>query len=332
MAPIILAKDLRKAYRIREQEPGLLNGIVSLFRPNYVTCHALDGISFSVEPGAIIGLMGANGAGKSTLIKLLVGIMRRDSGSLTVNGRDPFDNRRDYVQHIGVVFGQRSNLLWDLSVAESFELHRTVFGVPLADYRRRLAELTAIFELGKILNQPGRTLSLGQTMRCAVAQVLLQQPDILFLDEPTIGLDVVSVERLGVTLKRFNESFKTTVVITSHDLSVIEGVCSQVVLLEEGHILFDGTAREAIDKYGHYRKFRFVFSPDADLDAAAALLRNKGVVVTREAMELAGVADAGGKTIGACASLVEELTRQHGLLEFFVEKPSLKEVILHAFQ
>ncbi len=332
MAPIILAEDLRKAYRIREQEPGLRSGIVSLFRPTYVTRHALGGISFSVEPGARVGLIGANGAGKSTLVKLLVGIMRCDSGHLMVNGRDPFENRKDYVQRIGVVFGQRSNLLWDLSVEDSFELHAAIFGVPPDEYCRRLVELTEIFELSKILHQPARTLSLGQTMRCAVAQVLLQQPDILFLDEPTIGLDVVSVERLGMTLKRLNETLKTTIVVTSHDLSVIEGVCTQVLLLEEGSLLFDGTAQAAIDKYGRYRKFRFIFPPNADLDAAAALLKQTGMVVSRDAMELAGVADAGGDTIVACAKLVEELTRDYKLLEFFVEKPSLKEVILHAFQ
>lgn len=332
MAPIILAENLRKTYRIRQQQPGLRNAIKSLFKPEHVTRQALDGISFSVEPGGIAGLIGPNGAGKSTLVKLLVGIMCRDGGSLRVNDLDPFLHRKEYVRHIGVVFGQRSNLLWDLSVAESFELHRAVFDVPRKDYLRRLKELTDIFDLADILHQPGRTLSLGQTMRCAVAQVLLQQPDILFLDEPTIGLDVVSVERLGATLRRLNQAFNTTIVITSHDLSVIEGICTQVLLLEEGRILFDGTAREAVAKYGRYRKLRFVFSPGADLDGAAVLLKDKGMIVTEEGSELAGVVDAEAETIRTCAALVEELTREYKLLEFFIEKPSLKEVILHAFQ
>ena len=332
MAPIIVAENLRKTYRVRQQRPGLRHAFTSLFRPEEVTLQALGGVSFAVEKGGIAGLMGSNGAGKSTLIKLLVGIMRRDGGALTVAGFDPFVQRRDYVRRIGVVFGQRSNLLWDLSVAESFDLHRSIFGVSHGDYRRRLDELTDIFDLAAILHQPARTLSLGQTMRCAVAQVLLQQPDILFLDEPTIGLDVVSVERLAATLARLNRGFGTTIVVTSHDLAVIESICTQVILLDDGRILFDGTARAALDKYGRYRKLRFVFPPGTDLDAAAVLLAAKGVAVTCDAMELAGVIDAEAGTIATCAALVEELTQRHGLHEFFLERPSLKEVILHAFR
>ncbi|BBF93481.1 ABC transporter ATP-binding protein [Blastochloris tepida] len=332
MAPVIQAENLRKTYRIRQQRPGLGHAIRALIRPDWIERAALDGISFEVAQGAIAGLMGANGAGKSTLIKLLVGIMPRDGGTLTVAGLDPFRQRRNYVQRIGVVFGQRSNLLWDLSVVESFELHRAVFGVARADYERRLAELTELFELGELLHQPARTLSLGQTMRCAVAQVLLQQPDILFLDEPTIGLDVVSVERLGQALKRLNAAFNTTIVITSHDLAMIEDICSQVILLEDGRILFDGTARAAVERYGRYRRLRFVFPPGADIAAAAAFLQGRGVAVTVDGPELCGVVDAEAGMVGTCAALVDELTRRHALAEFFVEKPSLKEVILHAYR
>jgi ABC-2 type transport system ATP-binding protein len=332
MAPVIHAESLRKSYRIRQQRPGLLGGLVSLLRPEHVSRQALDGVSFSVEPGGIAGLIGPNGAGKSTLIKLLVGIMPRDGGDLTVAGFDPFRDRRDYVRRIGVVFGQRSNLLWDLPVEDSFELHRAVFGVSRADYRRRLAELTEIFELGELLHQPVRTLSLGQTMRCTVAQVLLQQPDILFLDEPTIGLDVISVERLQETLRRLNLAFGTSILVTSHDLSVIEGLCSQVLLLEQGRILFDGATRAAVEKYGRYRKLRFVFSVGADLSGAIALLGERGVRVAQEGPELAGVVDAEARAFGGYAELAELLGREHALVEFFVEKPSLKEVILHAFR
>lgn len=332
MTPIIEAEELRKSYRIRQQRAGLANAVKSFFSPEIVTHRALDDISFSVEPGAICGLIGSNGAGKSTLIKLLVGIMRRDGGSLRVNGLDPFLDRKRYVRRIGVVFGQRSNLLWDLSVRESFDLHCAIFDVPRREYHARLEELTAIFGLGDILNQPSRTLSLGQTMRCAVAQVLLQQPDILFLDEPTIGLDVVSVERLGETLKNLNKTFNTTIFITSHDLSVIENLCSQVLLMEDGRMLFDGTARQAIDKYGRYRKLRFVFASNGDLAAAADLLQGKGIAVTRDALELSGVVDAEKATPGVLVALADDLAKGHGLVEFFMEKPSLKEVILHAFQ
>jgi ABC-2 type transport system ATP-binding protein len=333
LSSMIRAEKLSKAYRIRQQRPGLQNGLRALFKPDYVTVPAVDRISFDIPPGTIAGLIGPNGAGKSTLVKLLVGIMQRDSGNLVVNGLDPFLNRKTYVQRIGVVFGQRSNLLWDLSVEEAFELHRAIFQIPRNDYRARRDELIEIFELADIIHQPARTLSLGQTMRCAVAQVLLQQPDILFLDEPTIGLDVRSVDRLGTTLQRLNKTLNTTVVITSHDLAVIEGVCTQILLLERGRIIFDGTAGHAIDKYGRYRKLRFVFTPGVDLDAMSALLKSRGVDATRDGTELAGVVDVESGGVGRnWAPLIDELTHKHRLQEFFFEKPSLKEVILHAFR
>lgn len=331
MAPIIQADGLTRHYLVRQQRPGLLNGIKALFRPDHVELKALDGISFSIETGSIAGIIGANGAGKSTLLKLLVGIMRRDAGKLIVAGFDPFEERRRYVARIGVVFGQRSNLLWDLSVIESFDLHRAVFNVPVAAYRRRLAEITDIFELGNLLYQPARTLSLGQTMRCAIAQVLLQQPDILFLDEPTIGLDVMTVERLSKTLRVLNHTHGTTIVITSHDLAVIEGLCGQVILLEDGRILFDGSAAEALGKYGRYRRLRFIFASLNDAADAQATLSHQGISTKFEDGELVGVIDAEKGGIATHVGLVDTLARQHGLKEFFIEKPSLKEVVLHAF-
>lgn len=331
MAPIIRAEGLTRHYDVRQQRPGLLNGIKALLRPDHVTLKALDGVSFSVEAGSIAGLIGANGAGKSTLLKLLVGIMRRDAGNLTVAGFDPFEERQRYVARIGVVFGQRSNLLWDLSVIESFDLHRAVFNVPVDTYRRRLAELTDIFDLGNLLYQPARTLSLGQTMRCAIAQVLLQQPEILFLDEPTIGLDVVTVERLSKTLRELNRAHGTTILITSHDLAVIEGLCSQVILLEDGRIQFDGTAAEALAKYGRYRRLRFLFASLEDAVGAQAMLEGLGISTTLEDGELVGVIDTEKGGIATHVGLVDALARQHDLREFFIEKPSLKEVVLHAF-
>ena len=332
MAPVIEADRLVKSYQVRQQSPGIKHALKALFKPEYVVRHALDEVSFSVEEGSITGLMGANGAGKSTLVKLLVGIMQRDGGGLKVAGLDPFRERESYVGRIGVVFGQRSNLLWDLSVAESFELHSAVFHVPPSEYAARLEELTEIFDLEQLLRQPVRTLSLGQTMRCAVAQVLLQRPDILFLDEPTIGLDVVSVELLGETLARLNKAFNTTIVMTSHDLSIIESICHQVILLNEGRVLFDGSSQQAMERYGRFRKLRFLFPAGADLSVAVNYLTDAGLEVTQGPSELIAMVDAETDVIGRYAALVDALTQRHGLLEFFMEKPSLKEVVLHAFQ
>jgi len=331
MAPILVCEELRKYYRIRKQRAGILEGVKSLFRPEYELREALDGVSFAVETGTIAGLIGSNGAGKSTLIKLLVGIMRRDSGKLRVADFDPFDERKRYVSRIGVVFGQRSNLLWDLPVIESFDLHCAVFNVPPGDYRRRLHELTSIFNLDGLLQQPVRTLSLGQSMRCAIAQVLLQQPDILFLDEPTIGLDVATVETLLRTLRVLNRVHGTTIIITSHDMSVIEGLCGQVLLLEDGRLLFDGTTEAAVGKYGRYRKLRFVFASSADLSGGHKLLEAHGITTSKDGSELVGVIDMEGSGIAGYVSLVDVLVRRHNLKEFFIEKPLLKEVILRAF-
>jgi ABC-2 type transport system ATP-binding protein len=331
MTAIIEAQGLAKSYRIRHQSPGLSQAVKSLFRPRYELRHVLKEISFRIEEGSITGLMGPNGAGKSTLVKLLVGIILQDDGTLTVSRLDPFHQRLSLASRIGVVFGQRSNLLWDLPVAESFELHRAVFQIPRREFASRLEELTALFDLETLLHQPARTLSLGQTMRCAVAQVLLQQPDILFLDEPTIGLDLVSIERLSGILTRLNQTLGTTIVMTSHDLSIVESTCSQVILLDEGRILFDGTSRAALEKYGNYRKLRFVFSPGTDLTGAMGLLEDRGINISRQAFELVGVVHAAPGSINGYTALANELTHSHGLLEFFLEKPSMKEVILHAF-
>ncbi|MBM9535993.1 ABC transporter ATP-binding protein [Desulfobulbus alkaliphilus] len=337
MTPIINAKNLRKIYRIKRQHPGAWNAVKSIFFPDYEQRVAVDDIDFSLDEGCLAALVGPNGAGKSTLIKMLVGVLRRDAGDLDVMGLDPFNHRMRYVRNIGVVFGQRTNLLWDLSVQDSFELHRAVFGIPRRDFLCRLDELRALFNLDEILRQPARTLSLGQTMRADVAQVLLQQPKILFLDEPTIGLDVLSVKSLIAALRKVNSLYATTIVVTSHDLTVIEELCSNVVLLDKGRVIFDGTVNKAVDTYGNYRKLRFQFTHEQNLAMALELIAGampkmlQRIATRRESLELSTVLASDDVDFARLLELAQRLRDESGLREFSMEKPTLKEVILHVF-
>jgi ABC-2 type transport system ATP-binding protein len=201
----------------------------------------VDGVTFSIEPGEIVGYIGANGAGKSTTIKMLTGILVPTSGRIVVDGLVPYRNRYKHVKKIGAVFGQRSQLWWDIAVIEAFKLLQKIYEVPKADYQKRLDKFTEVLGLGGLLNIPVRKLSLGQRMRCDLAAALLHNPSILFLDEPTIGLDVAVKASIREFIKESNREFGTTVILATHDLGDIEELCSRVIMIDSGKLIFDGT-------------------------------------------------------------------------------------------
>lgn len=203
--------------------------------------HAINHISFSINDGEMVGLLGPNGAGKSSTIKILSGILTPDSGTCLVNGQTPWKNRKAYVQQIGVVFGQRSQLWWDIPVIDSFGLLQAIYSIPASKYRDKLDELTQLLHLEELLRTPTRQLSLGQRMRCEIAASLLHEPKLLFLDEPTIGLDAVSKIAVRDFIKKINEEHKTTVILTTHDMQDIEAITNRVILIGRGRKLIDGT-------------------------------------------------------------------------------------------
>lgn len=263
---MIVMEDVCKTYRIRKRSAGLREACKSLFSREYEEIHALDHVSFTIGEGEMVGYMGANGAGKSSTIKILSGILTPDSGRCEVDGLVPWKDRIKHVSRIGVVFGQRSQLWWDIPVIDSFELLRDIYSVPKEQYARNLEELTALLQLEELLKTPTRQLSLGQRMRCELAASLLHNPSILFLDEPTIGLDAVSKLAVREFVQRLNREHGTTVILTTHDMQDLSALAQRVILIGKGKILMDGSM-DALRAQGS--------STQGDLDQIVAGLYRK---------------------------------------------------------
>lgn len=236
----IEVRDLHREFRVFKHREGVWGAFKDLFQRDYRVLAAVDGVSFTVEKGEFIGYIGPNGAGKSTTIKMMTGILVPTSGEIIANGFRPYADRARYTKSIGVVFGQRTQLWWDIAVVESFKLLRRIYDVPEKDYRERLGFFGELLGLDEFLHTPVRKLSLGQRMRCEMAAALLHNPPIVFLDEPTIGLDLVAKDRIRGFLKDINRTFRTTILLTTHDLSDIEELCRRVIIIDKGRLLYDG--------------------------------------------------------------------------------------------
>lgn len=241
---MITMEGINKTYRLRKREAGIGNALKSLFSREYTEIPALRDMSFSIPDGQIVGYIGPNGAGKSTTIKILSGILRPDSGVCRVNGMVPWESRKKYVSRLGVVFGQRSQLWWDVPVMDSFQLLRDIYSVPQKEFRDNLDRLSGLLDLGDLLTAPVRTLSLGQRMRCEIAAALLHSPELLFLDEPTIGLDAVSKLKVREFILEENRERGVTVILTTHDMQDIDALCERVLLIGKGRLLLDGSIEE----------------------------------------------------------------------------------------
>jgi ABC-2 type transport system ATP-binding protein len=291
---------------------------VSRFRRQTHTVTAVDRLSFTVERGEMVGYIGPNGAGKSTTIKMLTGILVPSSGTLSVAGIDPSRNRVDLTRRIGVVFGQRTTLWWDLPLRDSFELLRRIYRIDAARYRRNLAEFTELLDLGTLLDTPVRQLSLGQRMRGDIAAALLHDPEILYLDEPTIGLDVVSKGRLREFLRRVNAERETTLLLTTHDLQDIEQLCSRVMVIDHGSLVFDGSLEELHRRGGSARTLV------VDLVDEAAPIDVPGAVVSRvegPRQWLTFPADA------SAAPVVAAVAERYDVADLSLAEPAIEDVI-----
>lgn len=258
MENIIEIQGVKKYYKIAKREKGTFMALATLFNRKYETKKAVDDISFSIKPGEIVGFIGPNGAGKSTTVKMLSGILYPDAGTIKINGFIPYKQRKQYVKNIGVVFGQKSQLNWDLPLIESFELMKYIYRIPQKQYEENLDLFIQLLDMEDFINQPVRQLSLGQRMRGDIVASLLHSPQIVFLDEPTIGLDVVAKERIREFVRYMNQIRHTTIIFTTHDMQDIEKVCDRLIMIDKGKKVYDGSIQEIKNKYANFKSIELL--------------------------------------------------------------------------
>ncbi|WP_218655174.1 ABC transporter ATP-binding protein [Streptococcus dysgalactiae] len=254
---MIEVSHLHKQFTKTIKESGLKGVMKSFVNPQKEVFEAVKDLSFEVPKGQILGFIGANGAGKSTTIKMLTGILKPTSGYCRINGKIPQDNRQDYVKDIGVVFGQRTQLWWDLALQETYAVLKEIYDVPEKDFRKRMDFLNEVLELNEFIKDPVRTLSLGQRMRADIAASLLHNPKVLFLDEPTIGLDVSVKDNIRRAITQINQEEETTILLTTHDLSDIEQLCDRIIMIDKGQEIFDGTVTQLKQTFGKMKSLSF---------------------------------------------------------------------------
>jgi len=324
MPPLIEVRNLTKEFRSFRRREGVVGALQNLFVREYVTVHAVDRVSFTIEPGEMVGYIGANGAGKSTTIKVLTGILVPTSGKVSANGYVPWRDRRRYTKHIGVVFGQRTQLWWDIAVIESFKLLKEIYQVPEADYRRRLDLFGDILNLKEYLHTPVRKLSLGERMRCDLAASLLHNPPLLFLDEPTIGLDVVAKDRIREFLKEVNRTERTTVLLTTHDLSDIEELSRRILIIDKGKILFDGDLAQMKKRLAKYNQVKFFLKDRGQVARLAELARN-GLQCQR-VDELTYLMRF-DRDEHSTAEVIRQIVNQLAVRDIFIEEEPIEDIV-----
>ncbi|MBP3233383.1 MAG: ABC transporter ATP-binding protein [Eubacterium sp.] len=261
----IKVDNIYKKYKVSKRGSGIPGMVANLFAPKYENKEAVKNISFSIEKGEMVGFVGPNGAGKSTTIKMLSGILYPDSGSISVDGVIPYKQRKEYVGRIGVVFGQKSQLQWDLPVIDSFELLKAIYSVPDDIYKKNLDRYTELLDMSKFLKQPVRQLSLGQRMRADIAAALLHSPEIVFFDEPTIGVDVVGKENIRNFIRELNAEDKVTMIFTTHDMQDIEKTCQRLIIINKGTKIYDGSLDGVRKLHGSARQLDVIFANDENI-------------------------------------------------------------------
>jgi ABC-2 type transport system ATP-binding protein len=317
--PIIETRDLRKVFRAVKREPGALGALRTLFSRDYVERAAVEGVTMSLEAGELVGYIGPNGAGKSTTIKMLTGILVPTSGTIQVAGLVPYADRKRNARNIGVVFGQRSQLYWDLPLIDSFELLRAIYSIPAERYRKNLADFTELLEMSDFLNTPVRQLSLGQRMRGDFAAAMLHDPRIVYLDEPTIGLDVLAKEAIRTFIARVNAERGTTFILTTHDLADVERLCRRIVLIDKGTLIYDGEIERIKEHYGTHRTLVVEFSenyPEIVVPGAEVEARTGELVRLR----------FDRRTISA-DQLIRRVTESYRVNDVSIEEPELESII-----
>ena len=316
----VTAVDLRKTYSVAEREGGAMAAFRSLFRREKTEVEAVAGITFRLAPGEIVGFLGPNGAGKTTTLKMLSGLLYPTAGAASVLGHVPSRREKEFLRQITLVMGQRNQLVWDIPAADTFELNRAIYRIPERDYRRTLDELVALLELEPLLRKPVRNLSLGERMKCEIAASLLHQPRVVFLDEPTIGLDVTMQRRIRAFLAEYNRRTGATVLLTSHYMADVEALCRRVIVIHHGRLLFDGELADLVRRFTAHKTIVI------QLESGQADLSPYGEVVS---------ASEGRVTLrvptSATAGVTGRILADHPVADLTVEDPPIEEVIERVF-
>lgn len=325
MSDVIQFENICKDFKISDRDKGIKGALKNLFKPKYKIVHALSNVSFSVQQGDIVGYIGPNGAGKSTTIKIMSGILTPSSGNCNINGFVPWKERKEYVKNIGVVFGQRSQLWWDVPVIESFELLKDIYKIDNATYAENLELLTKTLNLADILNTPLRQLSLGQKMKCELAGALLHKPKILFLDEPTIGLDAVTKLAVRDFIKKINKEWGTTVILTTHDMNDIDALTNKIILIGRGKILYNGSFSDIKQKYGANKTISVQFAKPykkIEVEGYEVVSHNRNVAVLKNKQG----------TEFHTTSFIAKISEKYEVVDFSVESLSVDEVLAKLYK
>ncbi len=322
--PLIEVKNLVKDYKLNVRKKGLLGSIQGLIVPEYKMKRAVDNISFSIEKGEMVGFIGPNGAGKSTTVKMLTGILVPTSGSISIGGLSPSRDRKRNAMKLGVVFGQRSQLWWDLPVVDTFELLRYVYKIPEKTFKSNMELFNELLDINAFMSQPVRQLSLGQRMRADIAAALLHDPEIIFFDEPTIGLDVIAKEKVREFIRFINKEKGTTMLFTTHDMQDIEKTCQRMIIIDQGTTIYDGTVQHIKDSFGTTRTLVVDFSESVGkidipgVEVVDEKDRKKWLRFQKEQVSV--------------SSLIYELTQMYGIVDLTVQEPEIEGIIREIYQ
>ncbi|MFC1716100.1 ATP-binding cassette domain-containing protein [Candidatus Poribacteria bacterium] len=322
--PLITVRNLRKEFKVYQHREGFLGAIRNLASSEHSIVKAVDGISFQVDEGQIVGYVGPNGAGKSTTIKMLTGILVPTSGEIDVDGLIPYKSRKENARRMGVVFGQRTQLWWDLPVIESFQLLRRIYRVSLDRYKHNIELFDDLLNIGEFINTPVRKLSLGQRMRCDLAAALLHDPPTLYLDEPTIGLDVVAKQRVRDFLKGINRELKTTIILTTHDLSDVEKLCDRMMIIDHGKIIYDGTVEDIKQRHG--KKRRLVVDLAGDYNEIVV----SGAETTQRLDHRVWLQFDRDRI--SASQLITQITEKYEIIDLTVEEPEIETIVAGIYE
>lgn len=325
MKPVIHVKNLKKTFKTHRRGEGLLNAVKSLFKREFEIKKALKGVSFNIGKGEVVGFIGPNGAGKSTCIKALAGVLHPTSGVVNVLGYVPWKERVAYVKNIGVVFGQKSQLWWDLPAIDTFYLHKEIYEIPEKEFKEKLDYMIDLMKLKDIVKVPVRDLSLGERMKCQLVAALLHNPKIVFLDEPTIGLDVIAKNTLREFIKYTNEKYGTTFIVTTHDMSDIERLCKRVIIINYGKILYDGPLKKIKTKYlkkkDVYVKFEEPFEEEIKMQGCKLVGRKRSSIKLE--------VDTSKQPI---KQLIQYLIKNFEIADIIVMEPAIEEIIQEIYK